>query len=161
MRKLGISAFVLQFVFWVAPWRGLIPTVHAQNMDPRTAPFIVTLPSNALLAPPTPLPQGSCPSQAPAGTHGITICWNASASSTVTGYNVYTSTTAGGPYTKINAALVPGTSFFFSTANLGGVKEFIVLRSFDGIAESPNSTEISTTAIGNPPAPTGVQGVSV
>lgn len=151
----GIGSFALLLAFWVAPWRILIPTVHAQRI------VSSTLPVNLELAPPVPLPQGSCTSQAPAGTHGITVCWTASASSTVTGYNVYTATTAGGPYTKVNATPVAGTSFFFATANQGGVKEFIVVRSFDGTAESVNSTEISATAVGNPLPPTGVQAVSV
>jgi hypothetical protein len=151
-RSVGISSFVLLLAFWVAPWRLLVPAVHAQN---------VKFPVNMALAPPVPIPQGACVSQAPAGQHGITICWTASVSVTVTGYNVYTSTSAGGPYTKQNAAPVVGTSFFFSTANLGGVKEFIVVRSFDGVTESVNSTEVSGTAIGNPLPPTAVQVVSV
>jgi hypothetical protein len=79
----------------------------------------------------------------------------------VTGYNVYSATVAGGPYTKLNAAPVTGNTFFFTTANQGGVKEFIVVRSFDGTAESVNSAEISVTAIGNPLPPTAVQAVSV
>ena len=116
-------------------------------------------PTNPALAPPVPLPQGSCVSQAPTGTHGITVCWTASIS-TVTGYNVYVSTTTGGPYTKQNTALVSGTSFFYATPNLGGVKQFVVVRSFDGTSESVNSTEISVTALGNPQPPTGVQAVA-
>jgi len=138
----------------------LVPTVHAQTTAPHIAPFY-TNSLDVALAPPTPLPQGSCVSQAPAGQHGITVCWVASASTTVTGYNVYTATTAGGPYTRQNATLVAGTSFFFSTASLGGVKEFIVVRSFDGTTESVNSTEISSTAIGNPLPPTQVVATSV
>lgn len=154
----GIFSFVLVLAFWVAPWRVLVP-VHAQGIH--AAPFTMEFPVNPALAPPVPLPQGSCVSQAPAGTHGITVCWTASPSSTVTGYNVYSATTAGGPYQKLNATPVAGTSFFFATANQGGVKEFIVVRSFDGTAESSNSSEISATAVGNPLPPTGVQAVSV
>ena len=151
--KIRLS-FALLLAFWVLPWRVLVPTLHAQRIT------AAVLPVNAALAPPTPLPQGSCVSQAPAGTHGITVCWIASVSTTVTGYNVYTGTTTGGPYTKQNAAPVTGTSFFYSTANSGGVKEFIVVRSFDGTAESANSAEVSLTAIGNPLPPTAVQAVA-
>jgi len=143
------------------PWRPAvhaiaqlaIPTVHAE-----------TLPVNTELAPPAALPQGSCSTaSAPPGQHGIMICWTASASSTVTGYNVYSATTSGGPYTKQTSAPVPtGTNtFFFPTPNLGGVKEFIVVRSTDGVTESVNSNEISATAIGNPLPPTAVQAVSI
>jgi hypothetical protein len=156
-RRTGILIFVFNLAFWIAPWRALIPTAHA---GPRPQVATTALPVNPSLAPPTPLPQGSCVSQAPAGVHGITACWTASASATVTGYNVYTSTTAGGPYAKINTTPVAGTSFFFSTANSGGVKDFIVIRSFDGTAESANSNEFSLTAIGNPLPPTAAQGVA-
>jgi hypothetical protein len=153
-RWFGTFTFALLLAFWATPWRLLIPTVHAQHM-------VAEFPMNPALAPPTPLPQGSCVSQAPAGTHGITVCWTASASTTVTGYNVYVGTATGGPYTKQNTAPVTGTTFFFSTGTNGGIKDFIVVRSFDGTAESANSSEISVTAVGNPFPPTGVQAVSV
>jgi len=152
--------FLLLLAFFVAPWRLLIPAAHAQARAPHTVPFIVELPINPALAPPMPVPQSSCVSQAPSGTHGITVCWTASTSTTVTGYNVYAGTATGGPYTKQNAALVSGTSFFYATPNLGGVKQFIVLRSFDGTAESVNSTEISVTALGNPLPPTAPAAVA-
>jgi len=158
MKKIGVLAFVLNLIFWVAPWRVLVPTARAATGEPQVVTTV--LPVNPSLAPPIPLPQGSCTSQAPAGTHGITVCWTASTSSTVTGYNVYTSTTAGGPYIKANVTPIAGTSYFFATTNLGGVKEFIVVRSFDGTAESANSNEFSLTAIGNPLPPTGAQGVA-
>jgi hypothetical protein len=154
----GFSAFALLLSFWILPWRLLVPTVHAQTQLISRGDSI---PINFALAPPAVAPQATCVSQAPAGTHGTTVCWTASASATVTGYNVYVATTAGGPYTKQNAAPIAGTSFFFSTANAGGVKDFIVVRSFDGTAESGNSNEISTTTIGNPLPPTAVQAVSV
>lgn len=156
----SILIFALPILFFAAPWRPAvfrlahfaeISTVHAQTV--RSA-----YPINPALAAPVPLPQGSCTPQAPAGTHGITVCWNAT---TVAGYNVYVSTTAGGPYTKANSATITGTVFFFPTGTLGGAKEFFVVRSFDGVAESANSTEVSATGIPNPLPPTGVQAVSI
>ena len=156
IRQLGITAFVFLLVFFAAPWRQA-PLVYAQakvTLEQRALSNAVTL------MPPTPLPQSSCISQAPAGTHGITTCWVASVSTTATGYNVYVGTVSGGPYTKQNTALVSGTSFFYATPNLGGVKQFIGIRTFDGTAESANSTEVTVTALGNPLAPTGVQAVA-
>lgn len=155
-RWISRGSFLFLILYVGAPWRPLVRfltpmTVHAQNR----------MPVNAALAPPTPLPQGACTNQAPAGQHGMTLCWTASISSTVIGYNVYSSTTAGGPYTKANAAVITGNSFFFPTGSLGGVKVFIVVRSTDGVAESVNSNEISDTGIGNPPPPTGLQDVKV
>ena len=43
--------------------------------------------------------------------HTSLLSWTGSTSSNVTGYNVYRSATAGGPYSKLNSALVSGTSY--------------------------------------------------
>jgi len=40
----------------------------------------------------------------------VDLSWNASASP-VAGYNVYRSTTSGGPYMKLNSSLIPGTTY--------------------------------------------------
>jgi hypothetical protein len=44
-------------------------------------------------------------------THYVDLAWTASASSGVTGYNVYRGTVSGGPYTQINGALITGTAY--------------------------------------------------
>lgn len=149
-----------------------IPTVHAAvKIAPHNrtsvalsqfaaALDLADMPVNLALAPPTPIPQASCISQAPAGTHGITVCWTASTSSTVTGYFVLAGTATGGPYTALNTTPATGTTFFYATPNLGGVKQFIVIQSYDGTARSVNSAEISVTAIGNPLPPTAPQAVA-
>jgi hypothetical protein len=167
--KLG-KVLLLFLILWLAsplPWGVfylvdlIAPTVHAQNAVPSKV-HAIEFPVNLALAPPTPTPQTSCASTItpPAGTHGIGLCWVASISPQVTGYNVYSSTTSGGPYTKINTSPVTGTTFFFPTASLGGVTEYFVVRSFDGTAESVNSTEtVGVTALGNPPPPTAPQAV--
>lgn len=44
-------------------------------------------------------------------TKGVTLTWTAAAASngaTITGYNVYRASKTGGPYTKVNSALVTG-----------------------------------------------------
>jgi uncharacterized repeat protein (TIGR03803 family) len=41
----------------------------------------------------------------------VALSWNASSSQDVIGYNAYRSTTSGGPYTKLNASLISGTSY--------------------------------------------------
>ena len=41
----------------------------------------------------------------------VTLSWNSSTSSNVAGYNVYRGASSVGPYTKLNAALVAGTTY--------------------------------------------------
>jgi hypothetical protein len=43
--------------------------------------------------------------------HSVTLTWAASTTSGVTGYNVYRSTTNGGPYTQLTSTPVTGTTY--------------------------------------------------
>lgn len=167
-RILSKVPLVVLLCFFVAPWRLLIPVpayanVRVHHVTPATLSTLVAMADEEAPPAPVAIPQAACISNAPAGTHGITICWNAPTSSTLTGYNVYVSSTSGGPYTKANSALIPLTSdtFFYPTATLGGQAQFFVVRSFDGVVESANSNQVSATAIGNPPPPTGAQAVAI
>jgi len=70
--------------------------------------------------------------------------WTAS-TSTVSGYNVYRGTVSGGPYTKINSALVTTTTNTDSTV-LSGLTYFYVVTALDSNnAESAYSNEVSAT----------------
>lgn len=44
-------------------------------------------------------------------THTVALTWTASTSGSVSGYNIYRGTKLGGPYAKINPALIAGLSF--------------------------------------------------
>ena len=44
-------------------------------------------------------------------THSVSLSWSASATTTVTGYNVYRSTVNGSMYARVNALLVPGLAY--------------------------------------------------
>jgi hypothetical protein len=44
-------------------------------------------------------------------TRTVSLNWTASSSSGVSGYNVYRATTQGGPFVKVNSALITGTTF--------------------------------------------------
>lgn len=48
---------------------------------------------------------------APPVLHSSATSWSASPSTTTVGYNLYRSTTSGGPYTKLNTALITGLSY--------------------------------------------------
>jgi hypothetical protein len=52
----------------------------------------------------------SAPGSAPASQHSVLLDWSPSTSA-VEGYNVYRGTVSGGPYTRLNGTLDPGTSF--------------------------------------------------
>jgi len=95
--------------------------------------------------------------------HAITIQWVLSAT-TGAQYNIYRSTTSGGPYTKLNGGAVSGTTFG-DTTGVGGTHYFYVVTAVCGTTatcpagvsgESANSIEVSATVVGNPTPPTGV-----
>jgi hypothetical protein len=49
----------------------------------------------------------------------VSLNWTASTSANIAGYNVYRSSTSGGPYTQLNSSLVTTTSFTDSTVAAG------------------------------------------
>jgi hypothetical protein len=79
-----------------------------------------------------------------AAVHSATLGWTGS-TSTVSGYNVYRGTVSGGPYAKINSALVTATSDTDSTV-ASGLTYFYVVTAVDSTnAESAYSNEVSAT----------------
>lgn len=52
-------------------------------------------------------------------SHSVTLNWAASTSPNIAGYNVYRSTTSGGPYAQLNSSLVTTTSFIDSSVATG------------------------------------------
>lgn len=59
----------------------------------------------------------------------VTLNWRASTSANVTGYHIYRSTTSGGPYTKVNSAMIstlnytdtvkPGHTYYYVATAVG------------------------------------------
>lgn len=78
--------------------------------------------------------------------HSVDIAWSASTSSTLQGYNVYRSTTTGGPYSKISTSLSSTTLLFTDGTPQSGKKYFYVVTSV-GVSgvESTASTEVAVT----------------
>ena len=62
------------------------------------------------------------------GQHVANLTWTAS-TSTVAGYNVYRSKVSGGPYTKVNAALVTSVTY---------TDQFTLPNPPSGLAATPN-----------------------
>jgi poly(3-hydroxybutyrate) depolymerase/fibronectin type 3 domain-containing protein len=75
----------------------------------------------------------------------LTVNWSAAAGAS--GYNVYHSPTSGGPYAKVNASTVTGTSFT-STGLAASTTYYFVVRSLNGAnVESANSAQASGTTL--------------
>lgn len=89
------------------------------------------------------------------GINKIDLSWNANSDPDLQGYNVYRSATSGGPYTKINGAVITSTTYSDSVG--GGSTFYYVVRAVDlSNNESGNSNEASATAQGTdttPPEP--------
>lgn len=74
----------------------------------------------------------------------VVLSWTASSTASVTGYNVYRSTTAGGPYTQI-ASQVAMTSYSDSPGSGTGTYYYVVTAVGPGNVESVYSNEASAT----------------
>jgi hypothetical protein len=64
--------------------------------------------------------------------HSVTLSWAASSSS-ASGYNVYRSTTSGGPYTKLNSTLLTGLTYTDSTVSSGATYYYVVTDVTSGV----------------------------
>jgi len=70
------------------------------------------------------------------------LSWTASTSSVV-GYNVYRAAQSGGPYTMINTALQPGTSYADLSVQAGSTYYYVVTAVDSSGTESVNSNEVT------------------
>lgn len=52
-------------------------------------------------------------------SHSVSLTWTASTSPSIAGYNIYRSTTNGGPYTQLNSSLVNTTSYTDTNVTAG------------------------------------------
>jgi len=80
----------------------------------------------------------------PAKAHNVTLTWQPVAGSpgkSVTTYNVYRGTTAGGPYSKL-ASGIKDTKYQDSLVNSGTTYYYVVTSLDEGGHESPYSAEI-------------------
>lgn len=83
-------------------------------------------------------PAGSVPERPP---HSVTLTWTPTTSVAVTGYNIYRSSSKGGPYRKINSAEVAGTSYVDSDVLAGQTYYYVVTAVNQRKAESRYSAE--------------------
>src|SRR5829696_7667324 len=83
----------------------------------------------------------------------ITVSWSAVGFS-IDGYNVYRSTSSGGPYTRVNGAVVTGTSYPDSGLAAGTYYYVVRLVNARGTESATNSSQASATADGTAPTST-------
>ena len=117
---------------------------RARATDPRQeGPWSATRRFDVLVDPPPLAPTGL---RAVAGDARVRLDWNASPEADVTGYRVYRSATAGGPYAFVAAVAAPGLE---DRGLTNGVTYHYVVTATDARAESPHSNE----AAARPDAP--------
>jgi hypothetical protein len=97
---------------------------------------------------------GTCVTGFGAVAHYATLNWTASASPGVSGYNVYRSTTvtatmSNGLYTKVNSALVVGTTYIDSTVSAGVSYYYVTTAVANGV-ESAASNQFQAPVIPTP-----------
>lgn len=94
----------------------------------------------------------------------VNMAWDRMTLSDLAGFNVYRGTIAGGPYTKVNGALVPQPAAgvpSYSDQAPGNSTFFYVIRAVNTAGlESANSNEVVAMPI-PPPPPTNLRIVSV
>jgi hypothetical protein len=73
--------------------------------------------------------------------HYVALNWIASTSGNVAGYNIYRASTAGGPYSKLNTALITGTTYTDATAVPGQTYYYVSTTVDKGNAESSYSNQ--------------------
>jgi fibronectin type 3 domain-containing protein len=74
--------------------------------------------------------------------HSVALNWAPDASGT-TGYNMYSSTVSGGPYTKLTSAPLPSTSYTDTTVQPGHTYYYVVTAVNSSSQESAYSGEVA------------------
>lgn len=57
--------------------------------------------------------------------HSVTLGWTASTSPGITGYNIYSGTASGGPYSKLNSTLITDTNYTDNTVEAGDTYYYV------------------------------------
>ena len=74
--------------------------------------------------------------------HTVDLSWNTSTSTSISGFNVYRGTINGGPYTKINSALVPAVSYGDDTVQSGQTYYYVTTAVDSSGVESSYSGQV-------------------
>jgi fibronectin type 3 domain-containing protein len=80
----------------------------------------------------------------------VSLSWTASVSTNVMGYNMYRATVSGGPYTLMNNALIPGTSYADNTVVAGQTYYYVTTAVDSSNNQSAYSNEAVAAVAGAP-----------
>ncbi len=119
-------------------------TSFSVTFDPSTTgslPSSVTVSSNAGNSPLVISLTGSGTSPV---SHSVTLTWTPSSSS-FAGFNVYRGSVSGGPYAKVNSALVPIASYSDTSVAAGQTYYYVVTEENAAGTESAYSSQVSAT----------------
>lgn len=100
-------------------------TFHPAASQSGSAAGTLSVSSNAPNSP-LHIPLTGSGSGSTTGTHSVDLHWTASSSSTVVGYHVYRGGNAGGPFSKLSAAVDATTSYKDSTVSSGNTYFYVV-----------------------------------
>lgn len=92
-------------------------------------------------------PSSSSPATS-SSLHSVALSWNASPSP-VAGYNIYRGSQSGGPYTRLNSSLQPGTTFSDNSVQAGATY-FYVTTAVDGSSQESAFSNESVSVIPKP-----------
>jgi hypothetical protein len=136
----GFSVSGLSVPFTLAAGQS---TTFSVTFAPKTAGSVsgsVTITSNAADSPTVETLSGT-------GTnaHYVSLSWAASTSTNISGYNVYRSSTSGGPYTKVNGSLITSTSYTDTTVQAGQTYYYVATAVNSSNIESSYSNQAQAT----------------
>jgi hypothetical protein len=78
-------------------------------------------------------------------SHSVSLNWTASVSANIAGYNVYRSTTNGGPYTQLNGSLVTTTSYTDNRVAAGQTYYYVATAVDTSNDQSADSNQTQVT----------------
>jgi hypothetical protein len=137
----GYSLSGITFPVTIAAGTSIPFTVTFAPQTTSTSTGSVSFFSNASNSPATETFSGSGLQPA----HSVDVSWNAS-TSVVAGYNIYRGSQSGGPYTRLNSSLDPGTTYTDNNVQ-SGATYFYVVTAVDGSSQESIFSNESTAVI--------------
>jgi fibronectin type 3 domain-containing protein len=105
----------------------------------------VSIASNATNSPATiSLSGDGAPTGSQAAPHSVALTWTSSPS-VVAGYDIYRSEVSGGPYSKLDSAVVAADTFTDTTVQAGLTYYYVVTSVTPAGVQSADSTQTSAT----------------